>query len=482
MPLINVSELFSQAVITATENLLQSVCTRGLLPLADIPDRAYSIPMTSTSTVEGNICVNFVDLRGTLSAPEIQTICQTLALEEYTGVSGIALERGWPLCNPADEIMQRLMNICVFILVPPIRAGVTQEQEGDGTIIETCCYRDDDGISVERDLCITGRKPEKTHRIAEIKTKRSFSLADMRAILVPEKFITLVTKIFNGITFPIIPVKSGNLEFRRMPYTTSALHGQKTEGGITCDAPNYQQAFLEYINGHPGENFAVHAVRLPTIYDFELRYVRNIVDSQELLTKTRATIVDTCPDGSGWCVVSKQFAFARADMIARLREAAASIVEDSAKEFYQGLAQQIEVTNRENEELLVQYKAAVGKFKMSRYKDRWQPGQVEALEKLGAHIVSLDQDQLKYAMISYPESCKEAVKSIVNSRPVYQYQQQIKEKAAITIQGFFRGYVARKAVTEVRTSTATCEAAKVAYEAAAAALKRSQGRLLKLTK
>ncbi len=467
MPVHEISELFVLSVSNIQRKLLQSICDHGLLPLACIPNSAVSIPMTSTSMIANNICVNFVILADNPSEAEIRTISQTLALEEYTGVGGIALERGWPLASMvptqcADEILQRLTNVCVFILKPPTQDG----------------YMKNDGFSAERSHCITGELPLNTRRIVEVKTEYHFAIEDMKAILVPAPFLQIVEEIFRDTDLEIITVKLDLLQFRRMPETTTILYAQAAQGEIVCRVPAYQQAFAAYISSHPGDNFSVHAVRLPTIYDVELRYVRDSFASKTLLDETQASRLVGYADNSAWYSVPKQFVVSRTEMITRLRTkpgTAAEVV------FFQQLASQIENVNKNQGELFRQYKAAVDNYKMCRYKDELDPGQVKELEKLNACILRVNLDQLQYTMISYPLLYAETVKRVVNDWFRYEEEQENQFKkqaqAATTIQRFFKGHSVRKIVAEVRANQIEHDKAKAVYDKAVNVLEASRSRL-----
>jgi hypothetical protein len=143
----------------AIEKSLVSIHKNGLIPLNKIPPNVLSNTVTQSQNVDGDICINYVNLNGATES-EANLALNIAIEEEFTGVYGICLERQWPFQRFSSpklvhlEATERLMQSVVFILTPPFKLPITTDKVRNAQKPTTIAFYEpgcDEGFSQSRD-------------------------------------------------------------------------------------------------------------------------------------------------------------------------------------------------------------------------------------------------------------------------------------------------------------------------------------------
>lgn len=299
-----------------TKKSLISIKNNGLCPLSKIPNNISPNPTLGVQSIYGNICVNHVNLKNTDSEQRKDAL-NIAIYEEYCGIYGIALERKWPMQSSkvpeilSDEISSRLMNSVVFVINRPEKTRIkTTKIPGSKKEIEIGCYESftEDGFSQQATGKVLLDKPTpKTDCLTEIKTPHVFPMSEVKAILVPEPLVGMVTEIYKNTNIEIIPVSTHAVKLTSIPQILDYMHNEKLSKECEVKAPNYEAA-LEAISNKYTE-FSLHTVRLHSSYDFAPRYIADMQASSELIKSTGSVIIEhDKTNNTGWVSAHKRVA------------------------------------------------------------------------------------------------------------------------------------------------------------------------------
>lgn len=433
--LISVQESQKQAI----QAVFHSINANGLLPLSRIPKTVLTNPVTQCHTVDGDICVNFVNLRDA-NKDEAKLALTTAIQEEYCGVYGISLERQWPFQRFASskllraEVSERLIHSVVFILAPPqknrgmykknITAGIEKP-----TMIAFYEGIKKDGFAQSRDKSVvTGEKMPYSNRVTEIKTPHVFSKRDVYAVLVPEHLVNMARETFTELR--IIPVAIKRLELHSLPHILTVYHDEKIKGPLTVAAPDYLSALETFYCEEDTQEFSLHAVRLHTSFDFTVRPVTNVTSNEQLLNLTHAKIAKKDDDDSAWIIVHKNFGLSKQNLFNRLGHS--DFPNQHLNTMKKGCQYSIE--------LFSQLASLKSEVTLNNVYDELSKPQLFLLSDLNVDILKLEH----FFVIKYSPKIAARVAQIVNNF------KSVKEEAATTIQAAFRGYRAKKFFQEYR--------------------------------
>lgn len=433
--------------------IFESIAQNGLVPLGSIDEKCLvNFVLASSSKVQKNICVNYLDLRG-CHQKQIDAAITVALWEEYTGAFGISLERAWPLSscdriNPlVSQIVGRLWQNIVFVLKPPVEKISVGNINNAQKFMNVCYQKNQglspDGFSQERGCLLTDNSNANavSEHVTEIKTEKHFSSADILAILVPEHLKDLAEKFFLSSGFKIIPVSMTKsfVTLNRIPKILESLHGQKIEGSLDFNVPDYEKILKENIVPKYG-NFSLHTVRLITPYDISIRYIDNVSNTQQILQSTQAKIVKEYADGSGWALV-------HASQVLKVSEETTKMLAIRMQTSLEKLV--IQRVNTAVRDALI---AAKGSHAMINYFDTLHEQARRNLSALGIKGVALNG----YMALSVPQQYKDQIHKDMNA-VLGEGEKHIKQTAAATcIQSLVRGH-------QVCALTLQYKAAQVEY-------------------
>ncbi len=312
--------------LEALKAVLESINTNGLIPANKIPNKVLTNPVTNCQLIDGDICVNYVNL-SQAKPIEIKATMAMAVDEEYCGIYGICLERQWPFQRFSSpkllhlEISDRLMQSVVFILNPPQKNPKITMVYCGKIPIKVASYEDEqqEGFSQSRGKSIvTGFEMPHSNNLTEIKTPHNFKKNEVKAVLVPEHLAALAAEIFCDL--PIIPVISKKLKLNSLPKILEHYHNEKLAKPIEIEAPDYLNALTIYCEKNKLTEFSLHAVRLHTSCDFMVRSISKVLGSEQVLKSTHAKIAQKFDDDSAFIIVHKSYGQNKHNLFKRLRE------------------------------------------------------------------------------------------------------------------------------------------------------------------
>jgi len=436
------------------QGTLNSIAKLGIVPFSKIKDCLASGVGFGSDETQSNVCVNFIQLDKCKNKKEQSIAIKTALWEEYTGVFGISLERPWPLQFPqqhlliAEQIKLRLCNNVIFVLSPPTNPSIIPYKINSDSTIDVCYeYQTNlpfkqvsaDGYNQSRGEFLIDYPECVTTKVTEIKTKHEFSIQEMIAILVPTDLIDLVQNAFKGKDVKIIPVPmtSEYIALRKIPEILKTLHGQCITEGSFYLVPDYESVLTEQIS--PAyKRFSLHAVRLQTDFDIQIRYIENISFMMDNIKKTQAKIVAIYQqDNSGWI-------FVHASKLLKLNE---KRMQEIQKHLPQYKRSDASIDLKCRDELL----NAKGSCAMINYYDKLNDRQQEGLFGLGVKAIYT----LYGTILSVPDKHKEIIKANLEQAVVVGLQIILEksQKAAVKIQSLYRGGCSRELFKQYKSVT-----------------------------
>jgi len=431
--------------------LLSSVNKHGLVPLSSIPKSTTVNFVFGSQDVHQNICVNYLKLAGKRKG-HIRQALKVAIWEEYMGVAGISLERGWPFLSkegPAAvaEIQERLMSNIVFVLSPPKKQSLVAYPIGQAPHITNRkeCYElqtegfmegvSSDGMSHSRGQVLTDNTPGESDYVTEVKTKHHFSHDEILAILVPEDLIPLAQSALSDLSDKIQPVSYKEETLVKIPDMLRILHQETLATPFTFRAPDYESALIK--TGLCNQNFSLHAIRLMTSFDIMPRYCIDLEKHHKALTRANAQIVHQDSADSGWYLVHQSKVMNQAKNIKTMQR--------HIRDFRTG--------DRVNLSLRKALINSKGNSLMNRVWEAFSQEEQVGFTVLGISCISTEH----FSMIAYPSTLlsdlgiesKDLRKTarLTGEAHIAEVETRLREeKAATTIQAFVRGCLARKAL------------------------------------
>lgn len=435
----------------AIQGVFQSINTNGLIPLSNIPNSVLTNPVTQCQSLDGDICVNYVNLRQ--ANPTESRLALSLAVEEeYCGIYGICLERQWPfqrfssneLCRA--EISARLLSSAVFILNPPQKKIGICTVNGGNRPSEIASYEvNKDGFAQQRDRSVTtGLKMSYSNRVTEIKTPHKFRKNEIKAVLVPEHLLNMANEFFENLR--IIPVASKVITLHAIPKILEYYHNEVLKNPVRVEAPDYLGAIHTFCDNEQIKTFSLHAVRLHTNFDFIIRPISKVSDNEPLLLSTHAKIATKYDDDSAFIIVHKNYGQSKLNLIQRLR------TNDFLPEKYilkmeQGCQFSIDMNNK-----LTQLK---GELILSNVYRELSDSQLSLLVDPAIKIMKTE----RFYVLAYPAVLECYVNKVVNKFNLMQ-------DAATKIQAYTRGARTRTFFEDYRQKQENLEIAKREFEVA----------------
>ncbi len=427
------------------KNTLNSIAQLGILPFSKIKNCLASCVGFGSDETQSNVCVNFIKLDKCQDTQEQSIAIKTALWEEYTGVFGISLERPWPLQFPqqhlliAKQIQLRLCNNVVFVLSPPTNHSIVPYKTNPDSTINVCYeYRTNlplkqvsyDGYSQNRGEFLIHAPECLTTKVTEIKTKHEFSIQEMIAILVPTDLIDLVKNAFKGKDVKIIsvPMMSEYIALKKIPEMLKILHGQCITDGSSYLVPDYEHILIKHILPIH-KNFSLHAVRLQTEFDMQIRYVENLSMNMNYIKNAQAKIVVSyMQDNSGWILV-------HASKLLKLDEKRMRNIRKQLPK-YKSSDASVDIECRD---MLLNAK---GSCAMINYYDKLSDRQQDGLFGLDVKAVYTSYGTI----LSVPDQYKEVVKISLEKAIGIGLQVILEKsrKAAIKIQSLYRGGCVRE--------------------------------------
>ncbi len=319
---------------------LISIRDHGLAPLNKQPNHSLSNPTLNIQSIEGNICVNHVNLTNA-TTQEINTALHVAVHEEYCGIYGIAMERQWGLQRFNDEktrlqeMEERLQSCIVFILDPPGKLPVETSVHGNNNQLTKISHYEffgianpsSDGFSQVRGRSLVAQPIAQTNRVTEIKTVHTFNQQEIRAALVPAHLMNLAKDIFANTPIKLIEVPSVAKEFTSFPEILTILHDEKHNQKFTANCPDFSETLRQVITQDSTmKNFALHAVRLHTSFDFMPRYVLHYQQHSDFINKNHGMILST-NGNNAWIIFHKSVCTSKQKTTERLQHSFPQLVE-----------------------------------------------------------------------------------------------------------------------------------------------------------
>ncbi len=454
--LVNPTLTFSGVSEDEARKIIQSISTYGIQPYhllsKKAQDRVSPVFILGTSLKAPEISVNYVNLESR-TEEEVRDAVHIAVFEETRGIFGIAHERVWPLHSPLNalgnakdqaaglqEFSDRLSSTLVFILTPPQELRkLTQKEIDESEIFQKMemlpgtslafyslySIGHNDGLYQGRGRCLdeaflSNSQIKKTNAIVEIKTQLSFPYSSIQAILSPTKYLDEVNSVFAQYPrIKIIEVQSRPTavnkvsDFLEIFYKESFFKKDEIfrvdpkiysryQGPVQwVSAPDYEDALMK-LQSSEGKVFSIHAVRLPTKYDFSVRFIENSDSSEELLKKIKASVLQQYPSGAAWVAVNKVFTTDFSD------SGLFGLSNTTDAEFFRKI--------RENFQdfipLLEDLKKAKGDFLMAKVKGGLTDAQKEQLTQEGAFFTPCLEDESS-DMVAFLKSSKSQISKII---------------------------------------------------------------------
>lgn len=312
--------------LASNHEILSSIRAYGLLNPHKISQDILSNQTVQSGFVNEHICVNYVNLKE--ASVEEKKIAYIAAFdEEYLGVSGISLERTHPLqkiSNPELchlEIQQRIMHQVVFILNPPKLLPFKKKPAGAQFSTDLAFYSEklDDGFSQTREKnMFTNQNTPDCIRVTEIKTARAFNSKDIIAILAPEFLYEMCRSIFSDVE--IISVNSCQKTLKCLPNMLKMYFDEYLPAPLSLNVPDYARALDGFCDAQKLTQFSLHAVRLNTPLDFNLRPIINWREHVAFLSSIKAQMAHEYNDTLAWFWIHKQYSVSKELMITNLKK------------------------------------------------------------------------------------------------------------------------------------------------------------------
>lgn len=308
----------------AINGVLQSISNHGLVPLSQIPKSVLANPVTQVQSLDGDICVNYVNLHKA-DAAETRLALSLAVEEEWCGIYGICLERQWTFQRFSSidllqaEASARLLQSMVFILNPPPNKMGNHILSGGKIPTAISCYEPGkEGCTQQRARSVsTGSMMAYSNRITEIKTPHNFNKNEIMAVLVPEQLVEMAKEFFPDLK--IIPVISKVLTLHAIPKILELYHNEILKKPLKVEAPDYLGAIKTYCENEHLITFSLHAVRLHTDFDFIIRPIAKIAGNEHIINSTYAKIAKKFDDDSAFIIVHKNYGQSKLNLIERLR-------------------------------------------------------------------------------------------------------------------------------------------------------------------
>lgn len=439
---------------------LESILKNGLCSLKKIPSNDAIPNKTFTDESTHSLCVNYLNLVG-CTTEERRAAIQTAVYEEYTGILGVALERTWPLQKIDNEkiaqaeLIDRLINVVVFILEPPKNHPLKAQPFNGTSPVDLAFYEgnaDDltgasDGFSQSRGKLLSNKSLTTKH-VTEIKTLHTFNLKEIKAILVPEPLFELVKTIFIKTRIDILAVPTEVFLLEKIPEMLFLLHNQKLNKPLNVHAPKFEEALNNFVKNQNCNQFSIHAVRLHTPFDFTVRFLKNIETHTSLIKKIEATIFDKHGD-DGWVLVHKCFSVSKKANIEQLKKLGVS-------------QKSIHLTEAEavaGDALIAQLMKAKGENKMGNVYAALTTAQINMLDIYDVSIIELNN----YYVISYSENKEKKVLMVIDN---WEHVNQL----VTTLQAAMRGYNTRTLFLNYKQAAKKLAAAQTEFSEAEQAL------------
>jgi len=430
---------------------LESLAKHGIVSLCEVEQKEKGLSVNyvvGTQRIQGSVCLNHIELKSR-TVQEIRDAIRIAVYEEYTGILGISLERGFPLLKTTGaltkkEIADRLSANIVFVLKPPTfktHAPVVLFDSSTRISRIRTAYSATDGLSQSRAELVTGGKVA-SDRICEIKTDNTFDWSQVLKVLVPESLMEAASSAFSEHASKLISVEDVDATITKIPSILTIFHKEHTEGSLLLSVPNYERVLLDTIVPRYS-NFCLHAVRLNTIFDVAVRYAENLSTSADTIKAANSSVAAKDPLGGGWFLLHQAALIDTKLMQERMKEAGAS---------------RLDVYNKDLDLSRANILACKGDSVMRRIGIELTDNQLLGLKRLNVSVVDCGD----FLMLGVPESLAkkknllgeastigeqlklQSVTTLLKLFRVRQARQHTKrESAAVAIQTHYRGYVAR---------------------------------------
>lgn len=437
---------------SANTKMMESINKHGLCSLKEIPKDILTNPVLQTQDLDGNICVNYLNLENASTAEIVQAV-QVAVFEEYCGVYGISLERQWPFQRFQSkellhqEMYERLNHSIVFMLRPPTLAKARYSHLPNSVVASYTLTENGnlDGITQSRGRNLLDFSRDSCSRISEIKTTHHFSKIEIKAAFVPERLYEMAKGIFTNIR--IISVSSCMKTFKAIPEILKIFHDQALDRDVSVEVPDYYAAITSFINENKIEECSLHAVRLQTQFDFITRSVESVDTVANILKATSATKQHVYLDRSAWATVHKNYGFSKKELLNRVKKAI------NREHFTK-----MEKANRQSLALCEGLIKAKGENVLTYLYQSLTQYQIKSLIKIDVKIV----EQPFCKILNFKDIVKSQVEKIINT----------KNQSVIHLQAVYRGFFARKKIKQYQLKAQQLAIAQAEYKEAELSLKR----------
>lgn len=440
----------------AIQGVLQSINHHGLVPLSQIPKSVLANPVAQVQSIDGDICVNYVNLRKADSA-ETRLALSLAVEEEWCGIYGICLERQWTFQRFSSiELLQaeasaRLMQSIVFILNPPQKKIGNCIVSGGELSTDIVSYEPGkDGFAQQRARSVsTGLKMAYSNRITEVKTPHNFKKNEIKAVFVPEQLVDMAREFFTDLK--IIPVISKVVTLHAIPKILELYHNEILKKPLKVEAPDYLGAIHTFCENEHLTTFSLHAVRLHTDFDFIVRPISRVTGNEHIIHSTYAKIAKQFDDDSAFIIVHKNYGQSKLNLIERLR-VHKFLPEDCIVKMERGC--QFSIAMNTN---LTQLKG--GLIISNAYKDLSEV-QLSLLVDPDIKVIKAE----RFYVLAYPLRLEEYVNTVVNKFHVMQ-------ESVTKIQAFTRGSRTRTFFEDYRQKQENLKIAQQEFKLAGEQLK-----------
>lgn len=455
------STICYQAIQTSENiKILASIDEHGLRPLSQISPDILTNPVLQTQDLDGNICVNYLNMEKASPQERIEAI-QVAIFEEYCGVYGICLERQWPFqrftSQPLlhQEMSERLNHSIVFMLRPPgLYKGVYSSLSSYSVASYTSDHdRPADGVTQNRGRNLLDCSKDSCGRISEIKTTHHFSKADIFAAFVPEPLCEIAREVLKDIQ--IVPVTSCTKTFKAIPEILAIFHDHVLDKEVSLSIPDYFSSISSYINEKRITECSLHAVRMHTQFDFITRRIESVDLSADLLKEISAKVHHVDPDQSAWITVHKNYGLSKEKLINKLRK---NFAENNFENYFHKIIE----ANRSSMALIEKLIKAKGKDCLTYLYQSLTPYQIRSLENIRVKVI---QQSFCY-VLSFKKTVQKRVEEILDSH----------RQPAIYLQALFRGFFVRKVINQYKQKREQLAIAQLEYRQAERAFNQLNGK------
>ncbi len=322
--ILDITQKIAEFQEAQIKKALGSINSLGIVPLEKINTEGYTPNFViGSAETQNSTCVNYLNLGACTPLVTQKDVIHEAVWEEYMGVFGISMERAWSFSfqkNPlltAQEIQARLCTNIVFVLKPPSEKGIATPISGvQGAMIDYYYQKpvnigiDHDGFSCVRGKTLDGTPKKNIPQLMEIKTYHIFSKEEIIAVLVPESLYEYHSKeLSEYFQEKVLKVLNVVKPINRLPEMLRIMHSEHIpENTLSLPVPDYESV-LESQIAKNHKQFSLHAVRLPTVFDFTPRYIHNLSNSHNLLKLLNADLLKENEDGSAWVLVHQTKCF-----------------------------------------------------------------------------------------------------------------------------------------------------------------------------